>query len=137
MHFLLHQVNPAGAVAKPARGLAALSSFCQFLRLATMLMNGFRGSIRACGEASPRTRQNAPSLQSHGPYNNSAHLEPFSLFSVSPRHRGACTMTTPETLRNIAADCQAMAKIARSTESKATWGRLVPLSHKPESVGRM
>ena len=33
-------------------------------------------------------------------------------------------MTTPETLRNIAADCQAMAKIARSTESKATWGLL-------------
>ena len=33
-------------------------------------------------------------------------------------------MTTPETLRNIAADCRAMAKIARSTESKATWGRL-------------
>ena len=33
-------------------------------------------------------------------------------------------MTTPETLRNFAADCQAMPKIARSTESKATWGQL-------------
>ena len=33
-------------------------------------------------------------------------------------------MTTPETLRNFAADCQAMAKIARSTESKVTWGQL-------------
>ena len=33
-------------------------------------------------------------------------------------------MTTPETLRNFATDCQAMAKIARSTESKVTWGQL-------------
>ena len=33
-------------------------------------------------------------------------------------------MTTPETLRNFAADCQAMAKCARSTESKVTWGQL-------------
>jgi hypothetical protein len=33
-------------------------------------------------------------------------------------------MTTPETFRSFAADCQAMAKVARSAESKATWGRL-------------
>ena len=33
-------------------------------------------------------------------------------------------MTTPETLRSFAADCQAMAKVARSPESKATWGQL-------------
>jgi hypothetical protein len=33
-------------------------------------------------------------------------------------------MTTPETLRNFAAECQAMAKIAKSAESKTTWAQL-------------
>jgi hypothetical protein len=33
-------------------------------------------------------------------------------------------MTTAETLRSFAADCQAMAKVAKSTQSKATWGLL-------------
>ena len=33
-------------------------------------------------------------------------------------------MTTPEKFRNFAAECQAMAKIAKSPESKATWGQL-------------
>jgi hypothetical protein len=33
-------------------------------------------------------------------------------------------MTTPETLRKFATDCQAMTKIVRSAESKATWSQL-------------
>jgi hypothetical protein len=33
-------------------------------------------------------------------------------------------MTTPETLRSFAADCQAMAKVAVSTDSEVAWGQL-------------
>jgi hypothetical protein len=33
-------------------------------------------------------------------------------------------MITPENFRSFAADCEAMATVARSPESKATWGQL-------------
>jgi hypothetical protein len=33
-------------------------------------------------------------------------------------------MNSSEKFRKFAAECQAMAKLARSAESKATWGRL-------------
>jgi hypothetical protein len=33
-------------------------------------------------------------------------------------------MTTPEKFRRYAAECLAMGKMARSPESKATWGQL-------------
>jgi hypothetical protein len=33
-------------------------------------------------------------------------------------------MSVSEKFREFAAECQAMAKLARSPESKATWGRL-------------
>jgi hypothetical protein len=33
-------------------------------------------------------------------------------------------MTTPETLRRFAADCERMGKLAKSRESRTTWGQL-------------
>ena len=49
--------------------------------------DGFRGSIRACGEASPRTKQNASKFRHYSRTAHiiiPAHLEPFIVFSVAP-----------------------------------------------------
>ena len=76
--------RPMSAKASPlARRANASAAWCA-------VSLGFRPNLtpRACARTRPSQpeRFGVPSLQSHGPYNNSAHLEPFSLFSVAPRY---------------------------------------------------